>query len=120
MGQGYADVVTSWAQGVCGMAEEERSSGNGRSLSLSNPAVLLFLAAQTVGGIWWAATMTAKMEGLGRAMEMQEIRRQSEMDQFKQEVKSNAVELRADVETLKTYNQNLREKLAARGILNVR
>ena len=75
--------------------------------------VLIFLAAQTAAGIWWAATVTADMRNLGDLLKVQEAQRSIEINQLRSEVQT----IKQDMRTLEVYNQNLRERLAARGLL---
>lgn len=56
------------------MAENGNGNGNG-SLRGWLP-VMLFLAAQTIAGIWWAATVSSNVQSLVREQDRQETKQE--------------------------------------------
>lgn len=97
------------------MAEER--NGNGIRVSNSSITILLFLFAQTVGAVWWASSQNEKVSAIlvnqaTQAKEVSDGRREQEA-----EIQAIKLDLTTQIEVLKTYNQQLREKLASKGLL---
>ena len=102
----YADDVTT-------MGDDTQAKVESRSWFHTSGPFFLFLAAQTIGGIWWAATLTADVRNLTETLKLRDMQQATEINQLRSELNV----IRQDQRTLEVYNQNLREKLAARGIL---
>ena len=96
------------------MATIETNS-NGNSVHIPAPVfgLLVFLFVQAGGAIWWAATQNAKLDMvLMNQTESVKVNRELE-----DEIKAQKIYFQTEIDTLKTYNQDLRERLAAHGLL---
>lgn len=99
------------------MAEGEHDrtdTPGGIRVSNSAIAILLFLFAQTMGAIWWASAINSQQLSLGEKIGTLNIaiakQNTDQLDKIK--------ELEQKIATLEVWNQQLRERLAARGLLD--
>jgi hypothetical protein len=106
-------MQTTYDEVTAIMSDDTQVKVESRSWFHTSGPFFLFLAAQTIGGIWWAATLTADVRNLNDTLKTRDVQQAAEINQLRGELQT----LKQDQRTLEIYNQNLREKLAARGIL---
>jgi len=103
---------------------KEGESGGGIQISSSTITILLFIAAQTIGAVWWASSANEKLNNvnLNMAAQASAVASQRKEDQAAinrevEDLKKVIAGQTEEINLLKTYNQRTREELAARHIL---
>jgi septal ring factor EnvC (AmiA/AmiB activator) len=97
------------------MADEK--NGSGIRVSSGALTIVLFLLADTLAGVWWASAQNEKMNTVIGNQRAQVETEDSHYREAMTKIQETKSELEEKVAQLQTYNQNLREKLAAKGLL---
>lgn len=95
------------------IAMSEKTEEGGIRVSSGALSIFLLIFVQTCGAIWWASAQNEKTNTIlsNQTQQAKDYREQAG------EIQTVKADLQGQIDLLKTYNQQLREKLASRGLL---